>query len=196
MKKCDTHRKIIVTSSCSSFPSQGGPDEGTNACSLAPRWPAKVVGEDMPVTKFRLQVAGRTLGEGLKLQEGGLSGSLKNLNLGVLLSGSITSKHLGQLLLHCWFLGVGGEAIHLHNCSACEASAGRLSAEQRSQVSRYPLKTLGCPLFAPKVGRHQLLGCQALGTTLQTTGTKPRKHLGNHLSSQTSGMQLSTSPEV
>lgn len=39
-----------------------------------------MVGEDVLVTKFRLQVAGSTLGEGLKLQRGGLSGSLKNLN--------------------------------------------------------------------------------------------------------------------
>jgi hypothetical protein len=118
------HRKIIVTGSHSSFLSQGGPDEGAHACSKAAGWPAKVVGEGMLVTKFRLQVAGRTLGEGLKLQEGGLSGSLKNLNPGCAVEGKRyfqTPQPAVALLL---VLGLGGEATHLHDCSACEPSTG------------------------------------------------------------------------
>lgn len=65
-----THRKIIVMDSCPNFPSQGNPDEGAGACSLAARRPAKVAGEDVFVTKFRLQVAGRTLGGRIKAPRG------------------------------------------------------------------------------------------------------------------------------
>lgn len=76
-----------------------------------------MVGEDVLVAKFRLQVAGSTLGEGLKLQRGGLSGSLKNLNP------AVAWKHLGQLLQRCWSWGWEGEGSGLHGCPACEPSA-------------------------------------------------------------------------
>lgn len=46
------------------------PDEGAHACSLAAWWSAKVVGEDVLVTKFRLQVAGSTLWGRIKAPRG------------------------------------------------------------------------------------------------------------------------------
>lgn len=86
------------------------------------------------VAKFRLQVAGRTLGKGLNLQGGGLSGSLKNLTPGC----AAERKHHFQTpppaVAWLLVLGMGGEATHLHGCPASEPSTGL--SESSSQVRK------------------------------------------------------------
>lgn len=110
--------------------------------------------QDVLVTKFRLQVAGRTLGEGLKLQGGGLSGSLKNLNPGRAVEWEPRFQTSQPAVAALLVLGMGGERPCLHGCPACEPSAG-LSGEQESSMQVTPLETLGCPWFAPKACRPQ-----------------------------------------